>query len=180
MLHLLSEVNAEKREKSVGSIHDSLFQTPQWRAAKQVALTISTGWEIPTEKIIEQAWEQGKKVGVPKCNPLTKQMQFRMIEHFSQVEKGYANLYEPIEETTSEMKKETIDLMIVPGICFDRRGFRIGYGGGFFDRYLVNFRGNTLSIAFSFQVLPEVPHLPHDLPVEKIVTEKEMIHCLSE
>lgn len=177
MLQKLGEMSSEVKVRHAGNIRNSLFRTPQWAAAKAVALTISMNWEIPTKKIIEKAWEDGKKVGVPKCDPLTSRMQFRLIEQFGQIKKAYANLYEPLEEETEAMKKEMIDLLIVPGICFSRNGFRIGYGGGYFDRYLVNFSGSTLSLAYSFQVLPNIPHFPHDIPVEQIVTENEIISC---
>ncbi|MGG3623818.1 5-formyltetrahydrofolate cyclo-ligase [Bacillus gobiensis] len=180
MLQKLSEMNAVKKEWQINNIHQALFETPEWAAAKTIAITVSIKWEIPTELIIEKAWEEGKIVGVPKCDPRTNEMQFRQIKQFGQVKKTYGNLYEPLVDETEMMEKSTIDLMVVPGICFGRNGFRIGYGGGYFDRYLVNFSGRTLSLAYSFQVIPEVPHFPHDIPVEQIVTEKEIIHCPAE
>jgi 5-formyltetrahydrofolate cyclo-ligase len=88
---------------------------------------------------------------------------------------------EPIIERTEDFKAENIDLVIVPGIAFDEEGSRIGYGGGFYDRFiqLLGHGVPLLSIAFELQVIPKIPSENHDLPVDKIITEKRVIDARS-
>ncbi|EPE60492.1 5-formyltetrahydrofolate cyclo-ligase family protein [Exiguobacterium sp. S17] len=81
-----------------------------------------------------------------------------------------------LEPTTAETDLD-IDTCIVPGRVFDRSGYRIGWGGGYYDRFLATYRGATIALAYDVQVLDEIPIEPHDIPVELIVTEREMIRC---
>lgn len=104
-------------------------------------------------------------------------MTFRRIVSFAQLEEAYAGLLEPIEEQTTAMDREEFDLIIVPGVCFAKNGFRIGYGGGYYDRYLPGAAAVTAALAYSFQVVDDIPAEEHDVPVEFIITDKGVIRC---
>ena len=86
-------------------------------------------------------------------------------------------MLEPIVEETTSIKKEVIDLQIVPGVVFSNEGYRIGFGGGYYDRYLTDYNGYTLSLAFECQTGYVIPIETHDIPVRKIYTEKREILC---
>ncbi|MFC9415567.1 5-formyltetrahydrofolate cyclo-ligase [Bacillus mobilis] len=150
----------------------SLYAQKEWAEAKTIGITLSMENEVNTYPIIEKAWEQGKKVVVPKCNKGTRTMTFRQISNFDQLETVYMNLREPIPALTEEVGADDIDLQIVPGVAYTGRGERIGYGGGYYDRYLVHYKGKTLSLAYSFQMVEHIPVEPFDKNVEKIITEK--------
>lgn len=150
----------------------SLYAQKEWAEAKTIGITLSMENEVNTYPIIEKAWEEGKKVVVPKCNKGTRTMSFRQISNFDQLEIVYMNLREPIPALTEEVNADEIDLQIVPGVAYTGRGERIGYGGGYYDRYLVHYKGKTLSLAYSFQVVEHIPVEPFDKNVEKIITEK--------
>ncbi|MED0931792.1 5-formyltetrahydrofolate cyclo-ligase [Bacillus mobilis] len=150
----------------------SLYAQKEWAEAKTIGITLSMENEVNTYPIIEKAWEEGKKVVVPKCNKGTRTMSFRQISNFDQLETVYMNLREPIPALTEEVGADGIDLQIVPGIAYTGRGERIGYGGGYYDRYLVHYKGKTLSLAYSFQMVEHIPVEPFDKNVEKIITEK--------
>lgn len=150
----------------------SLYAQKEWAEAKTVGITISMENEVNTYAIIEKAWEEGKKVVVPKCNKETRTMSFRQISNFDQLEIVYMNLREPIPARTEEVNADDIDLQIVPGVAYTERGERIGYGGGYYDRYLLHYKGKTLSLAYSFQIVEHIPVEPFDKNVEKIITEK--------
>jgi len=150
----------------------SLYAQKEWAEAKTVGITLSMENEVNTYAIIEKAWEEGKKVVVPKCNKETRTMSFRQISNFDQLEIVYMNLREPIPARTEEVNADDIDLQIVPGVAYTERGERIGYGGGYYDRYLVHYKGKTLSLAYSFQMVEHIPVEPFDKNVEKIITEK--------
>ncbi|AIY73510.1 5-formyltetrahydrofolate cyclo-ligase [Bacillus anthracis] len=150
----------------------SLYGQKEWAEAKIIGITLSMEHEVNTYPIIEKAWEEGKKVVVPKCNKETRTMSFRQISNFDQLETVYMNLREPIPALTEEVNADEIDLQIVPGVAYTERGERIGYGGGYYDRYLVHHKGKTLSLAYSFQMVEYIPVEPFDKNVEKIITEK--------
>ncbi|MCU5703092.1 5-formyltetrahydrofolate cyclo-ligase [Bacillus wiedmannii] len=150
----------------------SLYAQKEWAEAKTVGITLSMENEVNTYAIIEKAWEEGKKVVVPKCNKETRTMSFRQISNFDQLEIVYMNLREPIPARTEEVNADDIDLQIVPGVAYTERGERIGYGGGYYDRFLLHYKGKTLSLAYSFQIVEHIPVEPFDKNVEKIITEK--------
>ncbi|PGY14866.1 5-formyltetrahydrofolate cyclo-ligase [Bacillus cereus] len=150
----------------------SLYAQKEWAEAKTIGITLSIDNEVNTYPIIEKAWEEGKKVVVPKCNKGTRAMSFRKISKFDQLETVYMNLREPIPALTDEVNADEIDLQIVPGVAYTERGERIGYGGGYYDRYLVHYKGKTLSLAYDFQMVKHIPVEPFDKNVKKIITEK--------
>lgn len=158
-------------------ISNRLLSLLSWKQANTIAITISRGREVDTATIILQAWKENKTVVIPKCDPESKEMVFRSIKSFDQLEKVYFGLMEPKITETDAVSAEDIDLVIVPGICFDKTGYRIGYGGGYYDRYLMNFKKETISLAFSCQIVDSVPKEDHDLPVDKIITEEGVIKC---
>lgn len=175
---ILNELNGmsdkEYRSKSA-KITQSLIADPAFIEADMIGVTISAYPEVDTLELIETCWKLEKKVAVPKCAPETRRMDFYIIESFQQLETVYMKLKEPIISETTLATAEQIDLMIVPGVVFCRRGYRIGFGGGYFDRYLSDYKGKTRSLAFQSQVIEEVPVEAHDIPVEGIYTEDSYI-----
>lgn len=156
-------------------IAQRLYQQPEWIDATTVGITISNPPEVDTYQIIKKAWELGKRVVVPKCDPKTKQLHFRQLDRFSQLETVFFGLYEPITALTSELKTNEIDLLIVPGLAFTKEGYRLGFGGGYYDRLLMDYQGMVLSLAFDIQIVPNLPIEGHDLPVAKIITDLEVV-----
>ncbi|MFJ8066731.1 5-formyltetrahydrofolate cyclo-ligase [Psychrobacillus sp. NPDC096426] len=145
--------------------------------ASIIGITISSFPEVNTEGIIQHLWELGKTVVVPKCTPKDRSMTFYKIDSYEQLEIVYMQLLEPNPLLTVAVPAVEIDLLIVPGIVYSKTGYRIGYGGGYYDRFLTNYAGQTISLAFDFQVVDEVVRDVFDIPVNKIVTNKEVIPC---
>ena len=156
-------------------IVNTLYIDEDWLNANVIGITISKEPEVDTYQIIRKAWEAGKEVVIPKCNPKDKTLTFRKITEFSQLESVFYGLLEPIIEQTMEVYPKNIDLLFVPGLAYTREGFRLGFGGGYYDRYLTEYNGKTLSLAFHFQVIPQFPIEKHDIPVSKIITNDEVI-----
>ncbi|PGZ98781.1 5-formyltetrahydrofolate cyclo-ligase [Bacillus pseudomycoides] len=178
---ILQRMNALSEEQYTTlseKIVDSLYKQQEWIAAQTIGITLSMEREVNTYAIIEKAWEEGKAIVVPKCNRETRTMTFRQITNFEQLETVYMNLREPDPSITDEVSAEEIDLLLVPGVAFTRKGERVGYGGGYYDRYLVNYKGKTLSLVFDFQIVSHIPVEPFDKAVQKIITEKETISML--
>ncbi|WP_066173423.1 5-formyltetrahydrofolate cyclo-ligase [Bacillus marinisedimentorum] len=170
--------SAEKWNLEQG-IYRNLFEQPEWEKADTIGVTISMPLELNTAPIIEKAWSEGKKVAVPKCLPEKKELQFRILTDFSELEVVYYGLKEPILERTERVHKNRIDLLIVPGLLFQQEGYRIGFGGGYYDRFLTDFAGRTASLAYSWQADSSFQAEDHDIPVDKVITENKVYDGLS-
>lgn len=171
----LSSITKPLYEDKSYLIAQNLYREQSWMEANTIGITVSNQPEVDTYQIIRKAWELRKRVVVPKCIPGEKIMSFRILDRFSQLESVFYGLYEPIVQETIEVTKNEIDLLIVPGLAYTREGARLGFGGGYFDRYLQDYDGLTLSLAFSDQLVPTLPIENFDLPVAKIITEQEVI-----
>lgn len=161
------------------TIKNKLLKESSIINSNTIGLTISRKKEVDTKSIIQSLWELGKNVAVPKCNPKNHSMDFYLITNFEQLETVYLDLQEPIPEKTVYINKKNIDVLIVPGVVFDNKGYRIGYGGGYYDRYLKDYNGTLFSLAFQLQIVDQLPKETHDIPVHYILTEKGKIDCLA-
>lgn len=177
MLTRLTELDKKQKYLIEQNIHQQLFKQPFWQQAKVVGITHSTRFEWNTEVIIEEAWSKGKTVALPKCDHINKSMQFIEIRNFRELKPGYGDILEPIAIDNDCSMNNMIDLLIVPGLVFDGHGYRIGFGGGFYDRYLSesNHQAINVSLAANFQLIEKLPIDSHDLPVDFIITEDKCI-----
>ncbi len=171
MITQLKAMDSEEHREKSDSIIKFFLEDEAFQQAEVIGLTISAFPEVDTRRLIEECWKAGKKTAIPKCEPLSRGMAFRMIEDFSQLETVYMKLLEPIIEKTELVEPEQIDLLIVPGVVFSHDGYRIGFGGGYYDRYLTKYTGPTRSLAFAAQLCESVPVESHDIPVQRIYTE---------
>jgi 5-formyltetrahydrofolate cyclo-ligase len=177
ILRRLAAMDLLTYEQNSFEISQKLFQTDEWNHSSTIGVTISRRPEVDTWQIIRKGWQEGKRIVVPRCFPKERSMNFHVIESFTQLENVYLDLYEPKLLETEEVRKEEIDLLIVPGVAFHQSGYRIGFGGGYYDRYLQDYQGKTVSLAFSCQLIDHIPNEPHDIPVQQIITEHEFINC---
>jgi 5-formyltetrahydrofolate cyclo-ligase len=176
MKQTLSKLSKPLYEDYSYKIANKLFEDPDWIKADVIGITISKQPEVDTYQIIRKAWEQGKQVVVPKCYPKEKKLSFRILTEFSQLESVFYGLFEPIEDVTTEVKPEQINLLIVPGLAYINEGYRLGFGGGYYDRFLHHYTGTTICLAFDCQVVTYIPVEKHDVPVSKIITNSEVIN----
>lgn len=171
----LSSLNLPEYEHLSYQIAKRLYQDEYWKMASTVAITMSKMPEVDTWQMIRKAWEQEKRIVVPKCEPKSRAMDFRELTQFSQLESVYSGLFEPIVSETVKVKQDEIDLVIVPGLAFSKTGYRLGFGGGYYDRFLANYQGKTLSLGFESQIVSGIPIEAHDIPVSKIISNIEVI-----
>ncbi|MBP1971769.1 5-formyltetrahydrofolate cyclo-ligase [Virgibacillus natechei] len=149
-----------------------LVTSTLWKNANTIGITMAQGYEWETKLIIEHAWEQNKTICVPKCNPVDKKLTFYQLTSYDQLEIVYYNLKEPKPNRANEIGKAAIDLLIVPGLVFDKSGFRIGFGGGYYDRFLMDYPNETASLMHQNQIVEELPREEFDLPVHYLITDK--------
>jgi 5-formyltetrahydrofolate cyclo-ligase len=133
------------RIRMQADLYAQLFNHPAFVSAHTITATMSHPGEIDTKPIIDYAITAGKQVLVPKTLP-KRQMTFGVFEGVDQLARTKFGILEPTDEATFVDKKE-IDLIIVPGLFFTKEGFRIGHGGGYYDIYLADYPGQTISLA---------------------------------
>jgi len=171
----MSELTKTQHADMSSAILEKLLEDPDFQKAQTIGVTISRWPEVNTIPLIEACWRLGKRVAAPKCFAKDRTMDFRLFNRLGQLEVVYMDLQEPIEAQTEAIGPESLDLLIVPGVVFTQSGYRIGFGGGYYDRYLSGFSGHTRSLAFDFQLADELPVESHDIPVDGIITEKRII-----
>lgn len=169
----LKGISETERQSIEQRLSNQLINSNMWKHVKMIGITISQGFEWDTRRIIETAWRQNKTVCVPKCDPKDKKLTFYQLDSYDQLEVVYYNLLEPKPEITKKVEKASIDLLIVPGILFDKEGYRIGFGGGYYDRFLSDFPNVTASLSSAIQIVDYIPAEPFDIPVHHLITDKQ-------
>lgn len=142
-----------------------LFRSNQWQEAKIIAVVLSTASEVNTQPIILRAWAENKRTVVPKI--INKQMIFVEITAHSTFYVGQMNIKEPTDSTIFAIN--LIDLAIIPGLAFTRQGERLGFGAGYYDRFLAVFNGDTVALSLNIQLVTALPLAAHDQKVSHIL-----------
>lgn len=171
-INFLKELPIDKRNDIERLIQHNLFSSEIWKNSNIIGITVSRSFEWDTKSIIETAWNENKSICVPKCYPRQNKLKFYEIQSYNQLEKVFYGLLEPNPNQTRYIKKNLMDLLIVPGLLFDKRRYRIGFGGGYYDRFLVNYNNTTVALASSKQLVYQIPSEKFDIPVQHIITEK--------
>ncbi len=156
--------SAEIEEKS-RRLGEMLLESPAYCQAKTVYGYLPYNQEVRTTPMLEQALRDGKRVAVPKC--YGDEMRFIYLEDLSRVEKGYAGIPEPVED--GPVADDKTALVLMPGMAFDPQGHRIGYGGGFYDKFLAAEPEHpTLALCYDFQMLTRLDTEEFDIPVDQV------------
>ena len=166
---VLQEMKALPREQKQAIdqvLTERVLQHPFYQEAKVIATYLSFPHEFQTQGLIEQALKDGKKVLIPKTYPKGR-MDFVLYDP-QQLVKTSFGLLEP-QGDLEVVEPSQIDLIHVPGLAFTREGYRIGYGGGYYDLYLEHFTGHTMSTIYPCQV-QEFNFENHDIPVQEVLT----------
>lgn len=136
---------------------------------------VSTEIEVDTKEFINALLSAGKKVAVPRCEGGPSEMNFYYINSPDELSSGSFGVLEP-ESNREKMLTETENtICIVPAFMFDKSGYRLGYGKGYYDRYLSKYKGSTIGICYSQNIRDELFHGKYDRTVDMIVTEKQII-----
>ena len=161
-------------------IENKIENLKEFREAKVVLCYIAKGNEVRTEGIINKSIIQEKKVIVPKVDVSKQQLILQKIKNVEDdLALGFQGIFEPKSHLPVVKKMDEIDFAILPGIAFDRKGGRIGFGKGFFDKLFMNKTIHSIlcGIAFDFQITEGFPHSNHDISVDIIVSEERIIRC---
>ncbi|CAM3159926.1 5-formyltetrahydrofolate cyclo-ligase [Leuconostoc rapi] len=153
------------RETEEATLRNLLFQTTQWQNARVIAVVLSMPTELNTQPVIQRAWLENKRTVVPKI--IDKHMIFVEISEQSEYRLGAMAIREPL--SSKMFDTDTIDLVIVPGLAFTMAGQRLGYGAGYYDRFLSHYGGQSIALALGVQLVEWLPVEKHDQSVDIIL-----------
>ena len=167
----------EWREAASRSITDNVLAWNQLVSMEVVHSYLSWRSEVATAVLIKHLLGLGKKVAAPRVDIFHHTLEHFYIQDFSNVLPGAFGIPEPNPSVCRPAQIENLQLILVPGVGFDRRGNRLGSGHGYYDRFLAQIRAVRVGLAFSMQMIDHVPAGPHDQKMDLVVTEDEMIAC---
>jgi len=173
------KLSKEENRKKSKEIKERLFGLKEFMGAETVLFYISYDGEVFTHDMIKEAMKE-KRVVVPISNKEDCSLSLSELNNLGDLEIGSYNILEPKKDCRKKVSIDEIDLIIVPGVGFDEHGCRMGNGIGYYDSLLKD-SSNALNVALAFecQIVDEIPTEKHDIPVDKIVTEKRIIDCKS-
>lgn len=163
------------------NIYDNLMKAEFLSSASFVFCYVNYKTEVSTRKIIEHCFKNNIPVAVPRVEGEIREMNFYQIQTFEDLKEGYFGIPEPV--TVKKCVPDEKSVMIMPGMVFDNRGNRIGYGGGFYDTYLSkNMCKRKIAIAYDFQILNNefIPAEYRDIKPDYIITDRRMIKLTTE
>ncbi|MCP4609944.1 MAG: 5-formyltetrahydrofolate cyclo-ligase [Planctomycetes bacterium] len=173
---LLSITSQQRSEKSRKACRN-LISIPQFQSASMVMMFLSLPHEVDTSEAILNAWQLGKAVAVPK---VSWQQRHMIAVQINSLETGILTEASGLQNPTAGVPVafEEIDLVVTPGLGFDKKGNRLGRGGAYYDRFFANteLKASRCGFGFTEQVVEKVPVAEHDEPVDIVVTEKEIIY----
>ncbi|MDO4502595.1 MAG: 5-formyltetrahydrofolate cyclo-ligase [Coriobacteriia bacterium] len=188
-------IPAEERARIDAIIAERVTALPEFQRTDLLLPYLSFGAEVRTHEIIQRAWDLGKTVALPRCVPGERTMTWHQVASFNDLVKSHLGVLEPdparapqilgpIDAATASSATAAAApavalknaLALVPGLTFDPQGFRLGYGGGFYDVFLSTFPGTSVGLCRDQQLSPAVPLLDaHDLPATLVITESRTI-----
>lgn len=165
----MKSLSAEERRESDDAVFARFLALKRVERARVILLYRGVGAELDTKRLIAPLTASGKIVLLPRCMP-ERAMEARRVEADTALARHAYGLLEPGEDCPL-FAKEEIDLILVPGLAFDQAGFRLGQGGGYYDRYLEHYQGGTVALCRDRFLLPAVPREAHDAAVDLVLTE---------
>ncbi|MCI7472222.1 MAG: 5-formyltetrahydrofolate cyclo-ligase [Clostridiales bacterium] len=168
-LDWLANLSPQARTAGDEALFHRFLTLPQAESARTILLYHGMDAEPDTVRLLPPLWGLGKRVCLPRCLP-GNQMEARLVQPDSTLIRHPYGMLEP-DIDCSLIPPDQIDLVLVPGLAFDRSGGRLGRGGGYYDRWLAGFSGVTAALCRDGLLMEDIPRLPHDLGVDLVVTE---------
>lgn len=164
-------LSPEEKRQGDAAVCQKVLELAAYRKAETIFCYVAMGGEIDVTELFRQAWKAGKRVAVPKCGK-SGQMDAREITSLSSLSAGWYGILEP-EEGAPVVPPEEIGLAVVPCLACDRHGYRLGYGGGYYDRYLPKIGGVSAVLCRESLLLDEMPKEPFDCRMDWVITERQ-------
>ena len=171
-LDWLATLSSQARIAGDEALFRRFLALPQIESVRTVLLYHGMDTEPDTVRLLPPLWDTGKRVCLPRCLP-GNQMEARLVQPDSTLIRHPYGMLEP-GPACSLIPPDQIDLVLVPGLAFDRSGGRLGRGGGYYDRWLAGFSGVTAALCRDGLLMEAIPRLPHDLGVDLVITETSL------
>ena len=177
MIARRNSISREEIMEKSAVIQKRVLELPIYQESKTIGLYASFNNEVSTSILFDKALEDGKKVLFPYIRKADRELAFLPVHGLDELELGQFGIMTPPFGEGKEDYIGDIELLVIPGVSYDLKGGRIGYGGGFYDKTLHKLAKLPfiLALAYEFQVLDELPMLPHDIRVNAVVTERRVI-----
>jgi 5-formyltetrahydrofolate cyclo-ligase len=158
-------------------IEEFLFDIPEFKSSTTILFYASFRNEVDTKRMIEKSIALGKRILVPICLPETRDLILSELKSLKELVPGHYGVKEPESQFVRPVSKEEVEVVIVPGVAFDKKGYRLGYGAGYYDRLIerLSLGCTTIGLAFEMQILNIVPAQQHDMKVDIIITEERVM-----
>ncbi len=174
LLQARRALKPETRRSLSRRIAAQTLSLPEWSSSRCIGIYLSLPDEVSTAGLVYAAISAGKTLAAPVVNLKIRSLVFRRFNKPDDLRPGPLGISQPINGTV--IIPEKIDLLIIPGVGFDLNCHRLGYGKGFYDRFLPECPGFRLGLAFDVQLIASLPITPQDQPLHRVLTEKR---CLS-
>lgn len=168
-------MNENEKKQLDFKIFQRLCSFEKYKKAKTILIFVSTKIEVDTIKIIEQAFRDKKNVAVPKCLDKRGTMAFFIIKSMDELKKASFDLLEPDIEASPKLVDFSDSICILPGFAFDSNGYRIGFGKGYYDRFLQKYSGIKIGICYNSCITAELPHGRYDVTADYVITPKYIL-----
>ena len=173
-------MNSEEVKSKSISIANNFFDSSLYKSAKVIMVYIDFRNEVETKNIIVKAIKDDKRIIIPISIKETRELILSEIKDYdSELGSGAYGILEPKEEFIRRVDPALIDLVIIPGVAFDNAGHRVGYGAGYYDRFLKKLKPYVpkIALAFDLQIVDSIDGDEHDIPVDYIINENSIINC---
>ncbi|TDX47995.1 5-formyltetrahydrofolate cyclo-ligase [Orenia marismortui] len=172
--------NKDIEEKSI-EVKNKLFALEEFDSAQSIMLYVAFRNEVRTETMIKDCLDMGKKVIVPVTDIDNRELYLSELKDYDlELTQGSYGILEPESNYIRIVDLSEVDLVVLPGLAFDKRGNRLGYGGGYYDKLLAkNSNLTKIAICFDFQIIANVVFDNHDIKMDKIISEEQVIVCSS-
>lgn len=174
IIKLRNSLDSDYIKKASVCISDKLLEIPEIIKAENIMVYMDFRNEVKTDYLIEKLMSMGKNVFAPVCVHETREMIPRKVDSKTVFINSRFGVLEPSEDSEA-VSPDTIDVIIVPGVAFDRAGNRMGYGGGYYDRFIPKTNAFTCGVRFECQIVNDVFEEEHDVRIDVVVTESNIL-----
>lgn len=178
-------ISEESRKEKDKKIKDRLIGLPEFKASNKILLYASFRSEVDTLDLLKYCIANGKVAVLPKVDKQNNELEIYDIKDVGELASGYFGIPEPNVSEDRRMSVENMDLILVPGVAFDEQCNRLGYGKGFYDKFLTKVKDKRslqpsafiIALAYEEQIVEALPSEVHDIKMNKIITDKRIIEC---
>jgi 5-formyltetrahydrofolate cyclo-ligase len=170
----LREQDPSLRRENSRKVQEALLSSKEFQNSRVVMTYVSLPTEVDTYDIMRITLERGKKLAVPSIDTVSRTMIASELTSIDDLVEGPFGICEPKDGSTKAIPPKEIDLIVVPGIAFDKKNMRLGRGKGYYDKFIADkdlSSSKKVGLAFKFQVVDSLPSDPHDMPVSRVITD---------